>query len=86
MAVKTSNPQWNTQGAKPGGGAPVQDMYPWDEWLNGDAWELEQGVDFHNSMTEFQNQAHGVARQWNLKIRTSRERRGGSKFWIQAHG
>jgi hypothetical protein len=27
--------------------APSQARYPWDEWLDGDVWELTAGVDFN---------------------------------------
>ena len=36
--------------------------YPWAEWLNGEIWKLEQGVDFDVSPTSIRQQASKAAK------------------------
>lgn len=45
--------------------------YPWNEWLDGDAWELEQGADFTVTTKSFRSAAAQAARIRNGGIRTA---------------
>ena len=45
-------------------------IYPWESWLDGQAWELVQGTDFYISTGSFQRAAAGAARDRGLGIRT----------------
>lgn len=44
--------------------------YPWDEWLNGDTWELKRGRDFHVDFKNFRHAAYSHAKYHGFKIRT----------------
>ena len=44
--------------------------YPWDEWFNGDTWELKVGVDFDSDFKNFRHLAYSQARYHGFKIRT----------------
>ena len=47
--------------------------YPWDEWLDGDMWVLEQDEDFPGTkIDQFRKGASEAARARGLKLRTSR--------------
>jgi hypothetical protein len=37
--------------------------YPWDEWLDGRVWELEQGKDFQSTTQSFRQIAYNRAGQ-----------------------
>lgn len=56
----------------------ASDIYPWDEWLNGDSWRLEQGRDFTDVMKCI-GAARQAARRRNGRVRTSWDRSAG---WI----
>lgn len=58
--------------------------YPWNQWLDGQCWELTQSVDFPSTdPAKFRNQCKYMARAEGLSIRT---RIKGDTLWIQAHG
>ncbi len=44
--------------------------YPWDEWLDGQAWQLTQGSDFKCSVSTFRQTAAAHARQKGGRVRT----------------
>jgi hypothetical protein len=44
--------------------------YPWDEWLDGSVWELEQGRDFTSKVPTFRANAQTQARKRGGAIRT----------------
>lgn len=46
-------------------------FYPWDEWLNGDIWELERDQDFVNTAAAFRAQAYVAAKARGLRVRTT---------------
>jgi hypothetical protein len=50
-------------------------MYPWDEWANGEVWELERGRDFAVSVGGLSSSVYGYAKRFGLAVRFSR--RGG---------
>lgn len=59
-------------------------LYPWDEWLDGSAWELRQGEDFSVSVSSMKSQATIRAKKRGLGLHT-RER--GKLLYVQAiHG
>jgi hypothetical protein len=43
--------------------------YPWDQWLDGDIWELTQGQDFRGTAVAFRASARGQARRRGGGIR-----------------
>ena len=56
--------------------------YPWADWLDGNVWELEQGVDFHETIEAFRNRCYRVAEGFDEKVRT---RSKGTTIWIQSY-
>lgn len=57
--------------------------YDWDNWLDGQVWELEKGVDFHVVIPSFRNSASYAARKIGLEIKTVSK---GNSIFIQAIG
>ena len=55
--------------------------YPWSEWLNGEVWELEPGVDFDCDPDSMRQQMYQAAAAADLSA-TTREFEG--KVYIQA--
>jgi hypothetical protein len=51
---------------------PVQagSRYPWDEWLDGDAWELVPGEDFQSKPTTLRSNAQLQAKKRNGRMRS----------------
>lgn len=45
-------------------------QYPWNEWLNGNIWQLTKDVDFKSKCECFRTNAYGVAKLRGLKVRT----------------
>jgi hypothetical protein len=46
--------------------------YPWDQWLDGNAWALEAGADFEGSPGRLQSAAYVAAKARGGKVRTQR--------------
>lgn len=46
------------------------EAYPWDQWLNGDVWELAHGDDFKGSPAHFRNTARAAAQRRGLTVQT----------------
>jgi hypothetical protein len=44
--------------------------YPWDQWFDGQVWELEHGVDFVIGPKSFQNIVYEAARRRGLVVAT----------------
>ncbi len=44
--------------------------YPWDEWLNGEIWQLLEGVDFQPKAHSFRVQVHHKAQTVGKTVRT----------------
>lgn len=44
--------------------------YPWEEWLDGSAWELVVGTDFAVTIESFRSTAIGKARDMGGKLHT----------------
>lgn len=57
--------------------------YPWDEWFDGNTWELTPGKDFTTEVKAFQSTAQQAARNRRLRLRT---RSLGDKVYIRAEG
>ncbi|MFD4196634.1 hypothetical protein [Amycolatopsis thermoflava] len=65
-------------------GEPYQgDKYPWDLWLDGRVWQLEQGTDFTLPMATFRTSAHRAATKRGLRAPTRKIAEG--VLLIQAH-
>jgi hypothetical protein len=47
--------------------------YPWDQWLNGEAWEITHGVDFKCTMDSMENLIRRTAAQSLLKDKAGKE-------------
>jgi hypothetical protein len=45
--------------------------YAWDEWLNGEIWELTRGEDFDIRVDHFRAQAFTNAKRRGMKLRTN---------------
>jgi hypothetical protein len=64
--------------------APPQNVYPWDEWLDGDVWELVPGEDFKGKPATFRASAVAQAARRDGKVRTQRiERDGEDRLYLQ---
>jgi hypothetical protein len=62
MARKLDHYDWSQEGKK---------KYPWDQWCDGDTWEVVQGVDFHTEAGQFVSaNLHGRARSLGKNVRT----------------
>jgi len=44
--------------------------YPWEEWFDGKARRLTQGIDFESDPEHMRRQAYVAAKKKNVKIRT----------------
>jgi hypothetical protein len=47
--------------------------YPWDEWLNGEVWQVQQGEDFDCTMASFYTLLWVTAKTRGGKARTTRD-------------
>jgi hypothetical protein len=65
--------------------APDSSRYPWEEWLDGDVWELAQGEDFKGKSNAFRSNARSRAKKRGGKIRARilKEDGGVEKLYIQ---
>lgn len=52
-------------------GRYTADRYPWDEWLDGDVWDLEPGKDFHVKTQSMRTMAVAKAKERGFKVRTA---------------
>jgi hypothetical protein len=67
--------------------APVQSMYPWDDWFDGSVWELTPGEDFKGRPTTFRSSAIAQAARRNGTVRTRKITRsdGVERLYLQFH-
>jgi hypothetical protein len=64
--------------------APSQNVYPWDEWLDGDVWELVPGDDFKGKPATFRASAVAQAARRDGKVRTQKiHAEGGERLYLQ---
>jgi hypothetical protein len=64
--------------------APTQNVYPWDEWLDGGVWELVPGDDFKGKPATFRASAVAQAARRDGKVRTQRiVRDGQERLYLQ---
>ena len=54
-------------------------IYPWDRWLNGEAWELREGRDYETPTERFRKTAWSAAHSQGKKIETRLVRDGGAE-------
>jgi hypothetical protein len=50
--------------------APASARYPWDEWLDGSAWELVRGDDFQSRLTTLRANAQAQAKRRGGRARS----------------
>lgn len=62
---------------------PSQSRYPWDEWLDGQPWEVRPGEDFDSRASTFVGNARLQARRRGGKIRTRNLGDGGLVIQFQ---
>jgi hypothetical protein len=48
-------------------------VYPWNTWLNGESWTLEQGVDFQQTAKSFRDQVYIAAGRRGITCNVHRE-------------
>jgi hypothetical protein len=67
--------------------APVQSMYPWEEWFDGSVWELTPGEDFKGRPATFRSSAIAQAARRNGMVRTRKITRpdGAERLYLQFH-
>lgn len=58
-------------------------QYPWDEWLDGDAWEITPGDVANDNLSRFAGTARTQAKQRGKKLRTRTN--GSGNLVIQAY-
>jgi hypothetical protein len=61
-----------------GGG---RQKYPWEQWFNGDIWELTDGDDFQCNIATMRMQTHKQAKARGLRVKTAVD---GGRFILQA--
>jgi len=61
MAEKLTDFVWGDSG---------RNQHPWDQWLDGDVWKLEYGVDVGKSISSFGTQVRSAANRCGGKVRT----------------
>lgn len=62
MAKKLKNFEFRTN---------ARDSMPWEEWLDGNIWQLTKGEDFDRSVESIRSGAFVKAKAMGLKVRTS---------------
>lgn len=50
---------------------PDRPTYPWDEWMDGNAWQIEQGTDFLPEPRNFVAAMHMKAKKKGMKLKTT---------------
>lgn len=58
-------------------------LYPWDEWLDGSVWELEEPEDFNCARVSLLNAAVSAATTRSGKVRSRNVHRHDRPFFIQ---
>lgn len=61
MAKKLSGYDWHDS----------RKIYPWDEWLDGNVWELRQGEDFDCKPVSMKTTAQAAGRTRGLSVHVS---------------
>lgn len=56
--------------------------YPWDEWLDGSAWELIRGDDFKSKPSTFRANAQTQARKRGGRVRSRALDRAGREALV----
>ena len=51
-------------------GGPTRGKYPWEDWLNGNPWELEPGEDFDIDLASMRAVASRAAKHAGKKLRS----------------
>jgi hypothetical protein len=52
------------------GGGGRKESYPYDEWLDGQIWQLEEGTDYKSKTASMLTNIRQAADKRNLKVRT----------------
>ena len=45
-----------------------EEQYPWADWFDGQAWLLEQGIDYDAETDSMRSGAYAAARRYGVKI------------------
>lgn len=53
-----------------GGGVGRAEKYPYDEWLDGKVWQLDEGSDFDVTKQSFMTSIRGAAKKRGYKLRS----------------
>lgn len=53
-----------------GGGKGRAEKYNYDEWLDGQIWQLEEGTDFEVNKMSFMTSVRGAAKKRDLKLKS----------------
>ena len=62
---------------------PRGNKYPWDEWTDGEEWEVEQGVHFTCSVQSFRSYLYSYAVEHGLEVETKRLSRREPLVWFR---
>lgn len=65
----------------PSARGPRGQLYPWEEWFDGQVWELTQGEDFKPSMKVFRDIVYQTASRHGVRVSVNVR---GNKLYIQA--
>jgi hypothetical protein len=60
----------------------TRSKHPWDEWLDGQVWQLTEGEDFHGSRENFRAAAGAAAQNRHGKVRTRTGTENGVRFMV----
>jgi hypothetical protein len=58
--------------------------YPWDDWLNGEAWELHRGEDFPGEVYTFCTVVRNAAARRSLNVTILRGEHDRNIVYVQA--
>jgi hypothetical protein len=60
-----------------------ESKYPWDQWLDGQVWELAQGVDFQTDANAMRSVVYLAAKRVGVKVRVGVDK-GNGLMWVEA--
>lgn len=65
---------------------PPGNLYPWDDWQDGQWWTIEAGEDFHVTVKAMRDQLHTRAKSTSTTVRTRTDRASKITFTFQVSG
>ena len=63
-----------------------QQMYPWDEWANGEEWIVRPEEHTDSSPTSFRSYLHAAAKKRKMKVQTKLFKDGSVAFQFYKKG